>query len=158
MRHWLGWMWMLGLAGLGALGLLWLADQRHGWERPQWEPRRFVPVLTSGGADTRPPRVIAVQPGCPACLAGLEHAAARRPLLDARRMVALIVDWPRRPDTSFAQRLGVDEVWWDAHGVWRRRWGRRVYGEFYDFDRRGGLTGSGHVLRPGDDHAAPGGR
>ena len=157
MRTGLGWMWVLIMAGFAALGLLWWKDQRRDWEGPRWDVERFVPILTSQGADSRPPRVVAVQPRCPSCLAGLGRLEARRPLLDSRRLVALIVDCPRPPDSAFANGLAVDEVWWDAHGVWRRRWGRRVYGEIYDFDRLGRLTGSSHVLKSGDDHA-PGGR
>jgi len=146
-RTGIGWLWVLIMASLAALGLMWWSDQRHDWERPRWEPGRFVPILTTQGADDRPPRVVAVQPRCPSCLAGLERVAANRPLLDSRRLVALIVDSPRAPDSAFAYTLAVDEVWWDAEGVWRRRWGRRVYGETYDFDRLGRLTGSGHVLK-----------
>ena len=136
MRTGIGWLWVLIMAGFAVLGLMWWSDQRRDWESPRWEPERFVPILTSRGADNRPPRVVAVQPRCPSCLAGLEREAAHRPLLDSRRLVALIV--------------AVDEVWWDAEGVWRHRWGRRVYGETYDFDRLGRLTGSGHVLKPVD--------
>jgi hypothetical protein len=145
------------VAAVLSLGLVWLADRGRDWERPRWEIAHFEPILvTSPPGASRGSRVVAIQPACPHCLAGLAALVARRAAAaDSLRLVALVVDWPRRPGEGFARSLGVDEVWWDEHAVWRRRWGRRVYGETYLFDRRGRLLGSGHVLRPEEGSIAP---
>ena len=157
MRRALGWLWMGLTAAVLSLGLVWLADRGRTWERPRWEVARFEPILVRATpGEPRWSRVVAIQPACPHCLAGLAALVERRGAGgDSLRLVALVVDWPRRPGERFARSLRVDEVWWDEHAVWRRRWGRRVYGETYVFDRRGRMLASGHVLRPGEEAIAP---
>ena len=157
MRQWLGWLWMGLIAAVLSLGLVWLADRGRSWERPRWEVVRFEPILLeSPPGERRAMRVVAIQPTCPHCLAGLAALVDRRDAeRDSLRLVALVVDSPRRPGEAFARSLRVDEVWWDEHAVWRRRWGRRVYGETYVFDPRGRMLESGHVLRPDDGDIAP---
>lgn len=157
MRRWIGGLWMTLVAAVLCLGLVWLADRGRAWERPRWEVARFEPILLDPPmGERRGSRVVAVHPGCPHCMAGLRALVERR---DAERdsldLIALVVDWPRRPGDRFARGLGVDQVWWDEHAVWRRRWGRRVYGETYTFDRRGRMVMSGHVLGPPGDEVAP---
>jgi len=157
MRRTLGMMWLGLVASILVLGLVWLADRGRSWERPRWEVARFEPILIEAPRGERSgTRVVAVHPGCPHCLAGLAALVGRR---DASRdtlgLIALVVDWPRRPGEHFARSLGVDEVWWDEQGLWRRHWGRRVYGETYTFDRRGRMVESGHVLSPAGEVIAP---
>jgi hypothetical protein len=55
------------------------------------------------------------------------------------RVVALVVDSRAQPALHRAETLRVDELWWDAQGVWRHRWGHRLYGELMRFDAEGRL-------------------
>jgi hypothetical protein len=124
---------------LCALGLAWQRDRHAVWERPGWSPRRFV--LLDGGPESSKPaerHVVAVNPLCPHCVESLDEVVARRRAGDGRYVIAaLIVDTPERPRWGVPMRLGEDETWWDSTGVWRRRWGHRVYGEVLVFDTDG---------------------
>ena len=62
-----------------------------------------------------------------------EWAAARAP----ERLIALIVDARRRPGADLLRAIPRLPVWWDRDGVWRRRWGHRLYGELIEFDPAG---------------------
>ena len=52
-------------------------------------------------------------------------------------LIALIVDTPARPDARALRAIPPVPVWWDRGGVWRRRWGHRLYGELIQFDASG---------------------
>jgi hypothetical protein len=120
------------IAGTLAIGVLWFADRARPWEEPRWPDPSFVALR--GAPAQGPIRVIAVNPSCRRCLASLRiHAGA-----DDR--VALIVDTPRRPGPEILRAIPAAAVWWDRSGVWRARWGHRVYGEILDFDAAGRLV------------------
>ncbi len=122
---------------LVVLGSAWLLDHTRPWEPARWRTERFV--LVAGRPDPRyrgERWVIAVQPGCPHCMAetpALADSARARGI----RVAALVVDTHAPPLAARRAALRVDEVWWDADGVWRRRWGHRVYGERMRFDADG---------------------
>jgi len=142
----LGWLWSVMAAAFVILAAAWAMDRQRSWDAPRWETRLFTPLLWQGNRDAHEDslRVVAIQPRCPHCMIGLERM---RGLIRGDRLVALIVDTPRRPRRTFATSLRLREVWWDRDDVWRRRWGRRVYGEILIFDRRGRWIGSSHVAR-----------
>jgi len=121
------------------LGLAWQRDRRLAWERPRWTAGLFEPL--AGGPDAIAPaerHVVAVNPLCPHCLVSLDEAVWRRRDAGAgHRIAVLIVDTAERPRWGVRPDRGEDEVWWDAAGVWRRRWGHRVYGEVLVFDAAG---------------------
>lgn len=130
---------------LVALAVTWWRDRTQKVQGPTWEPARFValepeaPAL--GGADER--WLVAVSLTCPHCqehLRALGHRVAGREHRPA--LAALIVDQPTRPD-SIALGVQLDGgAWWDSAQVWREKWGRRVYGETFRFDRSGRLLSS----------------
>jgi hypothetical protein len=137
-----------GAVTLGALllGGAWVADRAHRWESPEWRHRSFVRLRgtsasASAGVSTW---VVAVNPRCPHCVAAL---AQLRATWDRNRwrddLAALIVDTPRRPGAQALQRIPIAQVWWDRDGVWRRRWGHRLYGELLQFDGSGHFVGTG---------------
>ena len=134
----------LPLVALGVLASVWLLDHTRPWEPPCWRTERFV--LLAGALDPayRGERwVVAVQPDCPHCMAETPLVADSARRLGIR-VAALVVDTRSPPDPRRLAALGVDELWWDAQGVWRRRWGHRVYGELMRFDADGRpLGGSG---------------
>jgi hypothetical protein len=130
----------VALAAALSLGALWLADRTRRWEVPRWESGAFVPVRAGPIADRRVPNlwVVPVNPRCPRCVATLQrlHGACERrgrPVV----LVVLIVDTPARPAAAALRGLPPVPVWWDRHGVWRRRWGHRLYGEVIQFDASG---------------------
>lgn len=127
------------LALVCALGLVWLRDRHAGWKRPRWSPETFTLLEGDGRASVAAERhVVAVNPLCPHCVESLDLAVARRLEAGAaHRIAVLIVDTPERPRWGVQPGRGEDEVWWDAAGVWRRRWGHRVYGEVLVFDAAG---------------------
>jgi len=49
----------------------------------------------------------------------------------------LIVDQEREPSPRSVAMLRAETVWWDRAGVWRGRWGHRLYGELLRFDASG---------------------
>ena len=129
----------LGTAALLALGLAWWRDAAHRYERPAWNPARFV-ELAPVTADDRERWLVAVNLRCPHCRAHLKALAAR--IAQRARPPALgviVVDQSARPSRL---DLGVPltaGAWWDSTQVWRENWGRRVYGETFRFDARGRL-------------------
>ncbi|HKQ58690.1 MAG TPA: hypothetical protein VJY35_12545 [Candidatus Eisenbacteria bacterium] len=130
-----GWMPLVAtawIAGTLALGGLWLADRGRRWEEPHWPDPSFVALR--GAPAQGPIRVIAVNPSCSRCLESLRIRAG------ADDRVALIVDTPRRPGVEMLRAIPAVAVVWDRGGVWRARWGHRVYGEILDFDAAGRLV------------------
>jgi hypothetical protein len=133
---------LLAALAFVALGVAWHRDRARVWEPPRWDPARFE-VLRDSVAPSEPcveTWAVVVNPLCPHCRASLERAIAARARPRAApplRLAVLLVDTPRRPEAALAAGFRVDQVWWDARAVWRRRWGHRVYGEVLCFDPAG---------------------
>jgi hypothetical protein len=135
-----------GAALLGALvlGGLWVRDRTHRWETPRWSESDFV-RLRGGPGDDRAAAgtwVIAVNPRCARCMntLSLVHAAWTRNRWP-EALIVLIVDTSRRPGAAVVGAFPPGQVWWDRAGIWRRRWGHRIYGELIQFD------GGGRIIR-----------
>lgn len=130
----------VGLAvGVLALGAWWWADRAHRWERPAWRHRSFVPLRGEAGASPGTTTwVMAVNPRCPHCLTALVRLhAAWRTRAPEEKLVSLIVDTPVRPEPRTLRAVPTEQIWWDRDGIWRRRWGHRLYGELMRFDAAG---------------------
>lgn len=139
---------VLALLAAAAFGV-WRTDRVRPFERPAWNPAAFerlspggsdAPTAREGAADagdgTRdlPLWVVPVQPACETCVAGLAAACeARTRRHSPLRIVALVVDTPRRPSAGALARLHADALFWDRAQVWRHRWGHRTYGEALAF-------------------------
>ena len=158
-----GWPARVALLAFGAAvaGLLgwWRADRTRAWETPFWNPHAFVRLDAgaAGGLDPvartaerdRPLWVVPVNPACPQCVAGLGRAfATRNARRSPSRIVALVVDVRSEPKANTLAALHADAHYWDRDGVWRTRWGHRVYGEALLF-----TPGGRHLrtLAPGPD-------
>jgi hypothetical protein len=135
----------LFLTGTLALGWAWHRDRSRQWEEPRWTPEAFVPLrggqgAVRGGRDTW---MVTVNLHCPRCLATLRRiAAAQDGNPDTAQLAALIVDTPARPGPEAVRRLPPMPVWWDRDGLWKRRWGHRLYGELIQFDPGGRCLGT----------------
>jgi hypothetical protein len=125
-----------------ALGAMWLGDRAHRWESPTWPRREFVRLRARTGPDdaTRATCVIPVNPRCPRCMRMLSSIHATWDAQRPATLVALIVDSSRRPRPETVAGFPPIEVWWDRDGIWRHRWGHRLYGELIEFDGHGRLT------------------
>jgi hypothetical protein len=140
----------IGVLGALALGLMWLRDRTHRWEIPTWRAGAFVQLRAAAGpADLATARwVMAVNPRCPHCMSSLATVHA---LWSRRRwpcpLIALIVDTPHPPGVEEVGAFPPVEVWWDRAGIWRRRWGHRLYGELIQFDAGGQMV---QAVPPGD--------
>jgi hypothetical protein len=131
---------------LVALGLTWWRDRSQKVADPRWEPARFAmlepesPALAGSNTERW---LVAVSLDCPHCqehLRALGRRIAGRAAKPA--LAALIVDHTTRPENI---DLGVPlegGAWWDSAQVWREKWGRRMYGETFRFDRSGRLLSS----------------
>ena len=132
--------WLLPLAALLALGALWRHDRQRTWDLPRWNANDFVLIEERerrSGAETW---MVAIHPACPHCQVSLREALSRRERDRSPIAVeALVVDQPERPAAATVAGLPCDRVWWDARGLWRRRWGHRVYGEVMCFGAGGAL-------------------
>lgn len=131
---------------LVALGVTWWRDRAQKVADPRWEPARFVRLQAESPAlagSSQERWLVAVSLECPHCqehLRALGHRVEGRAQKPA--LAALIVDRPTRPENI---DLGVSlegGAWWDSAQVWREKWGRRVYGETFRFDRSGRLLSS----------------
>jgi len=135
--------WVLLAAALAALG--WLRHVDRSRERDL--PAIGAPLVLLRGAasdSSAETWLVVVNPACPHCLESYARLARRAGA--GRRLGALVVDTPRRPGAASLAALGAGPVWWDAAGVWRRRWGHRIYGEVLCFDRYGSYL----ATRPSD--------
>jgi hypothetical protein len=147
--------------GVMLLGAAWLADRAHRWERPAWRHPSFVRLRGVPAAPSHEPVwVVAVNPRCPHCLAALARLRAEWARCGRQEdLVSLVVDTPARPDAGVVAALCTSQVWWDRRGVWRRRWGHRLYGELMQFDGDGRLVRSAPAFdvrnRPGPCDVAP---
>lgn len=146
---------LLALALFAVLGAFWWRERTRHYDAPRWPAASFA-ALVLPSADARPERwIVAVNPDCPHCLqrlAELERTGAADRAGAA--LGVLLVDTPHLPD-SLALGPGLAAgIWWDSLGVWRARWGHRVYGETMVFGPGGALV---RVLGPGDG-AAPAAR
>lgn len=141
-----------GLATLGALALggAWLADRAHRWEQPAWQPRAFVRLergtavrlgavaAPSDRPGSRDRWVMPVNPRCSHCMTTLRrlHETWSQRAWEPD-LITLIVDTPVRPGEDALVPIPTAQVWWDARGIWRGRWGHRLYGEIIQFDGAG---------------------
>ena len=128
------------LVGTLALGAAWFRDRSRHWEAPRWPSAGFVAVRREGtgavaGGGTW---VAVVNPRCARCVATLRGLHDRwRRAARGERLVVLIVDAPGRPVADLLRGIPPLPVWWDRDGLWRRRWGHRLYGELIEFDAAG---------------------
>jgi hypothetical protein len=141
----------LVIAGFLALGALWAADRTRAWEVPRLVPGGFTVLrgLAGGGNLNRGVRLVAVHLGCPHCLEVLRRLQSAPGRGDGGDdLVVLLVDHDRRPPPAALEALGERRVWWDHRGVWRHRWGHRIYGEVLRFDRNGRYLGTTPATPP----------
>lgn len=124
-----------------ALAGLWWLDRVHHWDTPHWPVSGASALLAPDSAAAAARRlVVVVNLDCSHCRTRLhEIAAARLAEREGATLGVLIVDAPGKPGRV---ALGVPlsgGAWWDSAGVWRGRWGRRMYGEGYVFASNGAL-------------------
>jgi len=124
------------------LGAFWLRDRMQRWEEPRWENGSFALLRAEaprpGGRVSFGTWVAPVNPRCEHCLSMLRRMQAACAARASRhRLVALIVDTPARPPAAALRLIPPMAVWWDRGGIWRRRWGHRLYGELIEFDAAG---------------------
>lgn len=134
---------LFALVLFAALGVAWWRERAQRYETPRWQATRFEALTAAEPGSNAELWVVAVNLDCPHCQQHLRSLAART-AARARppRLAALIVDSPTVPR---AYHLGValpGGLWWDRDQVWRRAWGRRVYGETFRFDVSGSLLSS----------------
>jgi hypothetical protein len=135
---------VLGGALTTLLGWAWSRSARDR-ETPRLEPGLFETLVPGQGPLPAERWLVAINLGCSHCAGGFARVAAGPAARAAgARVTALLVDMPRRPDP---RQLPSGEVLWDARQVWRRRWGRRAYGEVLCFDDAGRCL---RVLPPED--------
>ena len=133
------------------LGTVWVVDRERRYEPPRLVAERFEILRGPAGVPSgaRGILLVPVHPGCPHCLASWRRTMADCPGEPAcEERVALLVDVAKPPAAAALARLGARAVWWDRGGVWRRRWGHRVYGERMRFDGSGIYLGTQPPLLP----------
>ncbi len=148
----------LALLLLVGLAALWAWDRLRPLPPIAWAPTAFVALRAPAEALPSGERwIVAVNPACGHCRRHFEWLAARVAGRAAPPALGvLVVDVGARPDTIAFVGATPAGVWWDHDGLWRRRWGRRLYGETYRFDSNGrliGLTRADEV--PDSAHVAP---
>jgi hypothetical protein len=136
--------WTLAALSLVALAAAWWVDRHRVWEEPRWMRERFVVIADRPRApgDTAETWAIAFNPSCSHCLESLARASRLRVTANpVPRLALLVIDAPRDRVRMPVASEAIDQIWWDVHGVWRRRWGHRVYGEVLRFDAAGRYRG-----------------
>ena len=136
---WLRWGLVVStMVAMAVLGGLWFSDRHRSWDVPVWTEGMFVALRPpTRAAATQESWFVPVNPDCPHCAEHLARTLGRR---SARaRIHALVVDQVHRPTEDVFGEYAVDAAWWDSAGIWRHRWGHRLYGETMVFDRRGRL-------------------
>ncbi len=132
---------VVAFAILAAIVFVWWQDRTRTWETPRWDAARFVALRAPAPAPAgRVTWRLAYNPDCSHCRARLAELM-RRPRDPAHdpALGVLLVDVRARPDSlEISPRVdgGVD---WDSAGVWRERWGHRLYGEVLVFAPDGAL-------------------
>jgi hypothetical protein len=133
------------------LGTLWAVDRERRWQVPRL-PISGIESLRGAAEPLPHPRgvlLVPVHPGCPHCLAAWRRLTHPRPgEPDFEERVALVVDVEQRPSARALRSFETSAVWWDRRGVWRERWGHRVYGERMRFDGSGSYLGTSPPLMP----------
>lgn len=143
-------VWLTLAIGFVFLGTVWMVDRGRRWDAPRLASGSFETLQGPGTASARGARGILLVPlhlGCEHCLAAwrrLMAACPGEPRCEER--VALLVDVDRRPRPSELAGLHARAIWWDRRGVWRRRWGHRIYGERMRFDGSGSYLGTSPPL------------
>lgn len=130
----------MAAAALVLLAAAWAADRSRRWEQPRWSAERFVALELRNRSARSSTRlsVVPVNLHCPHCVASLASVARDPACGDTcSAVVALIVDSPAPPGRAAVARLPGEEIWWDRRGIWRGRWGHRIYGEVIHFDASG---------------------
>ncbi len=131
---------VVAFALFAALGVFWWRERTRHYEAPRWPDASLVQLVAPAAGAPAARWIVAVNPGCPHCVARL--AELRRDGVARAAGAALgvlLVDVPARPD-SLVVGEGLDAgVWWDSTGAWRSRWGHRVYGETLVFAPGGSL-------------------
>jgi len=124
------------VAGMGAW---WWIDRATVYERPRWDEASFEAIAEAHAARTAAETwVVAVNPSCAHCLAGMSALAdTLGSAPGAPRLFVLVVDTAARPAKRSLSHPRLDGVFWDREGVWRARWGHRMYGEILRFDAAG---------------------
>lgn len=138
-------VWLGLAAGVIALGAAWMADRTRSWERPGLETAAFEVLRgrPAAGEGSRDIVLVPLNPGCPRCLRSWHRLLAScTPGPRCERYVALLVDLRRPPDAALLATVAAPRLWWDRNGVWRRRWGHRIYGERIRFDAAGRYRGT----------------
>jgi len=120
------------------LGGCWVADRTHHWETPRLDAGRFPVLRDMGTAGVAAgSELMPINLRCPHCLASLRGLQRSRRVGAEPRLIVLIVDQDREPSAESVAALRAETVWWDRSGVWRGRWGHRIYGEVLRFDAKG---------------------
>jgi len=129
----------LVLALVAGMGAWWWIDRAIVYERPRWDEASFEAIAESRAARTAAETwVVAVNPACTHCMAGMAALAdTLGSAPGAPRLFALVVDTAARPARRSLSHPRLDGVFWDREGVWRARWGHRMYGEILRFDAAG---------------------
>ena len=138
------------VCALIALGVVWHRDRARRWAEPRLAAPEIVALVPASLEGAHELWLVALNPLCPHCR---QHVARTAEAARARlgvRIGVLVVDTPKPPTADALASLGVDGLWWDARGTWRRRWGHRVYGEVMVFDGAGRYV---RTLPPGFDSA-----
>ena len=145
-------LWLALATCFVLLGTVWIADRERRWDAPRLRNGAFETLQgpPAGPSGSRPIVLVPLNLGCEHCLASWRRLAAScggPARCDDR--VALLVDVDRQPAPAELSALRARAIWWDRRGLWRGRWGHRIYGERMRFDGSGSYLGTSPPLSPG---------